>query len=132
MAKRIRSKIEKAVDAEFEAKTKEELLADFDQSQALHVPAKKRESKLISIRLPMSMMKELRDLAIKKGDVGYQQLIKIFISEGLSRSPLETSSHTIMWPSRFRLGDRSNLDSLSICREELQPSLSKTGGRKWK
>ncbi|OGW86954.1 MAG: hypothetical protein A3C35_00220 [Omnitrophica bacterium RIFCSPHIGHO2_02_FULL_46_11] len=85
MTKRIRSKIEKEVDAELEAKTKDELLADFDESQALHVPAKKSESKLISIRLPMSMIEQLRNVAIKKGDVGYQQMIKIFIADGLTR-----------------------------------------------
>ena len=86
MPKRNRSKIEKEADAEFEAKSKEELAAEFDQSHALHVPAQKRESKLISIRLPMAMIIELREVAQKRGDVGYQQLIKIFIAEGLLRS----------------------------------------------
>ena len=85
MVKRIRSKIEKEVDAEFEAKTKEELLAEFDHSQTLHVPARKSENKLISIRLPLSMINGLRDIAIKKGDIGYQQMIKIFIADGLTR-----------------------------------------------
>ena len=92
MPKRNRSKIEKEVDAEFEAKSKEELAAEFAQSPALHVPAKKRESKLISIRIPMAMINELREVAQKRGDVGYQQLIKIFIAEGLLRSQNGTSN----------------------------------------
>lgn len=132
MPKRIRSKIEKQVDAELEAKTKEELLAEFDQSQALHVPAKKRESKLISIRLPMTMIEGLRDLAIKKGDVGYQQLIKIFISEGLLRSQYETSSLSAMGTPRVRSGDWSNLDSSFSIYQEVQSPLSRTGDLKWK
>lgn len=88
MAKRTRSKIEKEVDAELEAKTKEELLAEFDQSQALHVPARKRESKLISIRLPMNLLNRLRDIAIRKGDIGYQQLIKTYLAESLEREEM--------------------------------------------
>ena len=30
----------------------------------------------------MDMIEQLRDVAIKKGDIGYQQLIKIFITDG--------------------------------------------------
>ena len=85
MSKRRRSKIEKEVDAELEAKSKKELLADFDQSQTLHIPAKKSENILISIRLPAVMINQLRNVAIQKGDIGYQQLIKIFIADGLAR-----------------------------------------------
>ena len=88
MAKKSKKEIDREIDAEFEAKTKEELLAEFSQSKALHVPAKKRSSKLISIRLPIRMLKGLRDIAIRKGDVGYQQLIKIFIADGLMRDQL--------------------------------------------
>ena|SRR3990167_3723030 len=95
MPKRIRSKIEKEVDAELEAKTKDELLAEFAQSQSLHAPAKKSENKLISIRLPMAMIKGLRDIAIERGDIGYQQLIKVFIADGLSRSGANVTSHIL-------------------------------------
>ena len=132
MPKRKRTKIEQEVDRELEQETKEKVLAEFDQSQALYVPAKKRKSKLISIRLPMIMMKELRDLAIKKGDIGYQQLIKIFISEGLLRSQFETSSFSAVWPSRFREGDWSHLDNSFSVYHELQQPLSRTGDLTWK
>ena len=83
--KKTRREIDQEVDAELEAKTKDELLAEFDQSQALFVPAKKMESKLISIRLPMVMIKGLRDVAIEKGDIGYQTLLKIWIAERLEK-----------------------------------------------
>ena len=132
MPRRSRSKVEKEVDAELEAKTKEELLADFDESQALHVPAKKRESKLISIRLPITMMNDLRDLAIKRGDVGYQQLIKIFIADGLLRSQYETSSFAVGWLPRLRIGDWGHLDNSFSPYVELQTPTVKTGGPRWK
>ena len=100
MTKRKRSKIEKEVDTELEAKTKEELLAEFDHSQALHVPAKKRESKLISIRLPMILLKQLRDIAIKKGDIGYQQLIRTYLAEGVEREEIMNK-----WPYHINLSE---------------------------
>ena len=96
MPKRKRTKLEQDVDRELERETKEELLAEFDQSQALHVPARKSENKLISIRLPIAMIKGLRDVAIKRGDIGYQQLMKIFIADGLSKSGTVTVTNTLM------------------------------------
>ena len=36
-----------------------------------------------SIRLPADMIKKLRRIASKKGDIGYQTLIKIWIAERL-------------------------------------------------
>ena len=95
MAKRRRTKIEQEVDRELEAETKEKVLADFRESEALHVPAKKSENVLISIRLPKNMIKGLRDIAIERGDIGYQQLIKIFIADGLSRSGMNITSHIL-------------------------------------
>lgn len=109
MPKRIRSKIEKEVDAEFEAMTKEELLAEFDQSQALHVPAKKSENILISIRLPKTMIKGLRDIAVERGDIGYQQLIKIFIADGLARSGMNITSHVLQATTASTLDTREPL-----------------------
>ena len=87
--KKKRTATDEAIDREIIAKGREGALRDFDESKALHVPAKKSEHKLISIRIPMTMMNELRDLAIKRGDVGYQQLIKIFIADGLLKSQIE-------------------------------------------
>ena len=82
--KKKRSAADRALDRELISKGRE-ALKDFDKSEALRVPVKKRESKLISIRLPMSMIGDLRDAAVKKGDIGYQQLIKILIADGLAR-----------------------------------------------
>ena len=87
--KKKRTQIDEDVDRELIAKGPE-AIRDFDESQALHVPARKSENKLISIRLPLSMINGLRDVAIKKGDIGYQQMIKIFIADGLTR---ETKSN---------------------------------------
>lgn len=124
--KRKRTPMEEEVDRELIAKGRE-AFHDFDESEALHVPAKKRESKLISIRLPSVMIKELRDLAVRKGDVGYQQLIKIFIAEGILRSQYETSSLSVMGTPRFRGGDWGNLESSFSIHLDLQTPLSKTG-----
>jgi len=61
------------------------VIKDFDNSQEIYVFPKKVENKLISIRLPLAMIKSLRNIAIIKGDIGYQQIIKSYIADGLSR-----------------------------------------------
>ena len=38
-----------------------------------------------SIRLPKSMISRLRKIAMKKGDIGYQTLLKIWIAERLDK-----------------------------------------------
>ena len=44
-----------------------------------------------SIRLPVAMVNKLRKIAEKKGDIGYQTLIKIWIAERLEKeSPRKT------------------------------------------
>lgn len=108
MAKKSKKEIDREVDAEFEAKKKEELLAEFASSQALHVPATKRENVLISIRLPVSMIQKLREIAIQKGDIGYQQMIKTYIAEGI----LKDSQKVQAVPSHpFLATDRSGTSS---------------------
>lgn len=84
MSKRRRTPLEKAVDRELVEKGKE-ALKEFDEAEAVHVSAKRRDSKLISIRLPMDMLKQLREVAQKRGDIGYQQLIKSYLADGLER-----------------------------------------------
>ena len=54
---------------------------DFDDSQGLFVPAP--QNKMISIRLPINMLRQLRTIAVTKGDIGYQQLIKAYVAEGI-------------------------------------------------
>lgn len=84
MRKNKRELFEKTVDDEILRKGKN-VIKDFDDSAKIFIPAKKRESKLISLRLPMTMIKELRQVAIQKGDIGYQQVLKSYIADGLSR-----------------------------------------------
>jgi len=84
MEKRKRSHIEQEVDRELREKGLE-AHADFDQSRSIRVPARKRESKLISIRIPVEMMKELREVAERKGLPGYQRMIKSYIEQALAR-----------------------------------------------
>ncbi|MCB9799355.1 MAG: NAD-dependent epimerase/dehydratase family protein [Candidatus Omnitrophica bacterium] len=45
--------------------------------------SKGNESKLISIRIPENVISKLREVAGKKGDGGYQHLIKTYIAKGL-------------------------------------------------
>lgn len=71
------------IDKEFINKGKK-ALEDFDEKQELLVHPKKRESKLISLRLATGMLYRLRCEAQRR-EMGYQQLIKDYISEGLSR-----------------------------------------------
>lgn len=85
--KKKRTSQDNAVDRELIAKG-QDALRDFDESQALRVPAKKRESKLISIRLPMDLLKRLRESAFRKGDIGYQQLIKTYLAESVEREEM--------------------------------------------
>ena len=60
-------------------------IKDFDDSQEIYVQPKQLKSKLISIRLPTIMISNLRVIARERGDIGYQQIIKTYIAEGLLR-----------------------------------------------
>lgn len=62
-----------------------DVIKDFDASQEMLIEPKQLKSKLISIRLPMAMISNLRIIAREKGDIGYQQIIKTYIAEGLIR-----------------------------------------------
>ena len=74
----------KSVDEEILAKGKN-VIEDFDDAEGMYVTPKPLQNKLISIRLPMVMINTLRVVAQIKGDIGYQQLIKTYIAEGLNR-----------------------------------------------
>lgn len=58
---------------------------DWDESKTEEVNPEPRVRLGIStsIRLPKEMVVKLRKIAIKKGDIGYQTLIKIWIAERL-------------------------------------------------
>ena len=59
--------------------------SEWDESGAVAVTPEPRPVSGIStsIRLPAGMIKQLRRIAAKKGDIGYQTLIKIWIAERL-------------------------------------------------
>ena len=73
-----------AVDDEILSKGKS-VVKDFDGSREVYVEPKQLKSKLISIRLPKEMISALRKIAEARGDIGYQQVIKTYIAEGLIR-----------------------------------------------
>ena len=53
---------------------------DWEHGKRVNFPALKPSLKSISIRLPVSMIEQLKVLANKK-DVPYQSLVKIYLSE---------------------------------------------------
>ncbi|MCX6106653.1 MAG: hypothetical protein NTY08_12560 [Proteobacteria bacterium] len=59
--------------------------SEWDESRAVAVTPEPRPVSGVStsIRLPSDMIKKLRRIAAKKGDIGYQTLIKIWIAERL-------------------------------------------------
>jgi predicted DNA binding CopG/RHH family protein len=73
-----------SIDSEILSKGKK-VIDDFDESQEVYVEPKQLKNKLISIRLPIEMIGNLRKIAETKGEIGYQQVIKTYIAEGLIR-----------------------------------------------
>ena len=60
--------------------------SEWDEAHSVEViPEKKKLDSAIStsIRLPKGMVGKLRKIAFRKGDIGYQTLIKIWIAERL-------------------------------------------------
>ena len=57
---------------------------DWEKSQRITFPNLKPSLKTISLRLPESMLEELKLLAHKK-DVPYQSLIKMYLSEKIKQ-----------------------------------------------
>ncbi len=60
---------------------------EWDDSKSVKVtPEKKSPSEIsTSIRLPKTMVNKLRRVAKRKGDIGYQTLLKIWIAERLEQ-----------------------------------------------
>jgi len=110
MSKKIHYKI---IDKEILAKGKK-AEEDFE-SKGLYVIPKPLQSKLISIRLPMTMISALRQVAETKGGIGYQQLVKIYISEGLIRDQYTNQVHNDMYNGEIFAASFSStsLDALS-------------------
>ncbi len=60
--------------------------SEWDESKGEHVKSDRKKSTnelSTSIRLPATMVNKLRKVASKKGEIGYQTLIKIWIAERL-------------------------------------------------
>ena len=57
---------------------------DWSQAQKTTFPALKPSTTTISLRLPVSMLQELKLLANKR-DVPYQSLLKIFLAERIEQ-----------------------------------------------
>lgn len=60
--------------------------AEWDEARSVEVTPEKRTQKTelsTSIRLPKEMVNQLRKIAVRKGDIGYQTLIKIWLAERL-------------------------------------------------
>ena len=59
---------------------------DWDDSKSVEVmPEKKASGVSTSIRLPKEMISKLKKIARKKGNIGYQTLLKIWIAERLEK-----------------------------------------------
>lgn len=95
-------------------------IKDFDSSQEVRIEPKKLTSKLISIRLPKEMIVNLRKIATARGDVGYQQIIKSYIAEGLIRDNqmirCNIPGHQVFWVSN--ISETSSSSSYDIPTKE--------------
>lgn len=60
---------------------------DWDLSKSVTVTPEKKSTSDVStsIRLPKTMVNKLRRIAKRKGDIGYQTLLKIWIAERLEQ-----------------------------------------------
>ena len=96
------------VDNEILNKGKD-ITKDFDDSQEVYVEPKQMTHKLISIRLPVTMIKDLRVIAEKRGDIGYQQVIKTYIAQGLLRDTQK--SHNQVYGGTYYGSDIVSLSS---------------------
>jgi predicted DNA binding CopG/RHH family protein len=63
---------------------------DWNQAETVVFPRLKPSTKTISLRLPESMLNEIRLLANRQ-DVPYQSLIKIYLQERIDREFLKQS-----------------------------------------
>ena len=76
-------------EREFWAKSESTEFVDWSQSKKIVLPNLKPSTKKISLRLPETMIEELKVLANKR-DIPYQSLLKMFLSEKIDE---ELHSH---------------------------------------
>jgi hypothetical protein len=69
------------------AKTDKYDPSEWDESKSVEVTPEPRMTSGVStsIRLPKEMVAKLRRIARRKGDIGYQTLLKIWIAERLEQ-----------------------------------------------
>lgn len=79
-----RTQRDREVDNEIESEGKN-VFKGVDWTKELHVLPRTSTTRPISIRLPVQMIHQLKIAAENKGQIGYQQVIKTYITEGLSR-----------------------------------------------
>jgi predicted DNA binding CopG/RHH family protein len=80
MKKRIPKFKSEDKEREYWAKQDSAEILDWDKAKKVVLPKLKPSTKTISLRLPESMLEELKLLSNKR-DVPYQSLLKIFLSE---------------------------------------------------
>ena len=71
-------------EQKFWSKTDSAEYIDWEKSKSVILPNLKPSTKKISLRLPESMIEELKLLANKR-DVPYQSLLKMYLSEKISQ-----------------------------------------------
>jgi predicted DNA binding CopG/RHH family protein len=86
-----------AEEQRFWAKEDSSEYIDWSKAKRVGFPHLKPSLKTISLRLPTSMIEELKMLANKK-DVPYQSLMKLFLSERISRELSMPAAHEIPAP----------------------------------
>jgi UDP-glucuronate decarboxylase len=80
----------------------------------------KDENKLISIRIPEGVIEKLRGVAGKKGDIGYQQLIKTYITEGLTNEAGGEKNESVKRGSVFLRHAVAPRDNAELVDESLE------------
>ncbi len=84
MAKQLPDFVDEEAEREFWATHDSAEYIEWTQAQSVIFPNLKPSTKTISLRLPESMLNELRLLANKR-DVPYQSLIKMFLQERINQ-----------------------------------------------
>ncbi|MFA7001395.1 MAG: NAD-dependent epimerase/dehydratase family protein [Candidatus Omnitrophota bacterium] len=92
------------------------------------VSHEREENKLISIRIPEGVIGKLRSVAGKKGNAGYQQLIKSYITDGLTQEEagpfsgevLASALEAIDTPAEVARGGAHELVTSKVIREDIR------------
>ena len=72
---------------------------------------KELPSKMVSIRIPVDTLEQLREVATSR-ELGYQSLLKLYIGEGLRKDVAELKKHTLLDETESLL--RKHLDEVKV------------------